>query len=99
MAKYSVKEPTIEWDAWQYTDKGRIDGIIGNVDVSDFESLISDAITSEINTIPRKTDEQIANEVIAGIWGNGQQRKEKLTAAGYDYNKIQDIVNKKIRKR
>ena len=99
VAKYSVKEPTIEWDAWQYTDKGRIDGIIGNVDVSDFESLISDAITSEINTIPRKTDEQIANEVIAGIWGNGQQRKEKLTAAGYDYNKIQDLVNKKLRKR
>lgn len=44
----------------------------------------------------KKSNEQIANEVIAGKWGNGQDRKNQLTAAGYDYQAIQDIVNKKL---
>ena len=43
-----------------------------------------------------KTTEQIASEVIAGQWGNGEDRKNRLTQAGYDYNVIQDIVNKKV---
>lgn len=39
-----------------------------------------------------KTNKDIANEVIQGIWGNGQERKDKLTAAGYNYREIQNIV-------
>ena len=39
---------------------------------------------------------QIADEVIAGQWGNGADRKKRLTDAGYDYNAVQDIVNKKV---
>ncbi|MBO7676372.1 MAG: hypothetical protein J6S49_02535 [Erysipelotrichaceae bacterium] len=37
--------------------------------------------------------EEIAREVIEGKWGNGQERKEKLTAAGYDYSEVQGLVN------
>ena len=44
----------------------------------------------------KKSNEEIANEVIAGKWGNGMERKYALTAAGYDYQVIQDIVNKKM---
>lgn len=40
--------------------------------------------------------EKIAREVIEGKWGNGKQRKDKLTEAGYDYKVIQSIVNKLI---
>ena len=40
-----------------------------------------------------KTVEELAKEVIRGEWGNGAERKERLTAAGYDYNKIQAKVN------
>ena len=29
----------------------------------------------------------------AGPWGNGAERKERLTAAGYDYQAIQSQVN------
>ena len=32
--------------------------------------------------------QKIAEEVIAGKWGSGDQRQIKLTNAGYDYNKI-----------
>lgn len=44
-------------------------------------------------TEPTKSVEELANEVIAGKWGNGQERKDKLTAAGYDYNAVQNKVN------
>lgn len=45
---------------------------------------------------PKKTNEQIADEVIAGKWGNGADRKARLEQAGYDYNAIQAIVNQKL---
>ena len=43
--------------------------------------------------MPTKSVEGLANEVIAGKWGNGQERKDKLTDAGYDYNAVQSKVN------
>ena len=42
----------------------------------------------------KKSNEEIAREVIAGKWGNGSARKKKLTEAGYNYSAIQKIVNK-----
>lgn len=48
-------------------------------------------------TSNRKSNEEIADEVIAGKWGNGTDRKQKLATAGYDYNAIQNIVNRKLR--
>ena len=41
----------------------------------------------------RKSNEEVAREVLNGLWGNGDDRKNKLKAAGYDYNTIQSIVN------
>lgn len=40
-----------------------------------------------------KSNEELAKEVLQGKWGNGQDRKNRLTAAGYDYQAVQDIVN------
>lgn len=40
-----------------------------------------------------KSIEEIAKEVIYGKWGNGADRKAKLTAAGYDYAAVQAKVN------
>lgn len=40
-----------------------------------------------------KSIDEIAVEVIDGLWGNGQARKDKLTAAGYDPGVIQARVN------
>lgn len=44
----------------------------------------------------KKSNAEIANEVIAGKWGNGTERKERLTGAGYNYSEIQEIVNGKL---
>ena len=40
-----------------------------------------------------KTNQQIAYEVLMGKWGNGADRKNRLTKAGYNYNAVQTIVN------
>ena len=42
----------------------------------------------------QKSIEEVAREVINGDWGNGQERKDRLTAAGYDYSAVQKMVNK-----
>lgn len=41
----------------------------------------------------KKPNNEVAQEVMAGLWGNGAERKERLTAAGYDYSSVQQIVN------
>lgn len=41
----------------------------------------------------KKSIDTIAKEVIAGKWGNGSDRKSKITAAGYDYTSVQNKVN------
>ena len=40
----------------------------------------------------KKTIDEIAFEVKRGDWGNGDERKKRLIAAGYDYNDVQKRV-------
>ncbi|MCH3961119.1 MAG: hypothetical protein LKE48_03170 [Solobacterium sp.] len=42
---------------------------------------------------PTESIDEIANEVIAGKWGNGTDRTNALTNAGYDANAVQARVN------
>lgn len=76
---------------WQYSSKGKVNGISGNVDMND---LLGN--TPATPAEPTKSNDEIAQEVIDGKWGNDADRKRRLTAAGYDYNAIQAIVNKML---
>lgn len=49
------------------------------------------------NTVVKKTIAELAKEVIAGKWGNGQDRKNRLTAAGYNYTAVQNKVNELLK--
>ena len=49
-------------------------------------------------TAKKKTVDELAKEVIAGKWAAGDERKQKLTAAGYDYSKVQAKVNELMAK-
>ena len=44
----------------------------------------------------KKSVDEVAREVIQGKWGNGAERKKRLTDAGYDYNEVQKKVNQMI---
>jgi len=50
------------------------------------------ALQGSLNNDP-KTVDALAYEVIQGDWGNGEERKERLEAAGYDYDAVQQRVN------
>lgn len=49
--------------------------------------------TASTTTTKKKTVTELAKEVLAGKWGNGSDRKKRLTSAGYDYNAVQKKVN------
>ena len=39
---------------------------------------------------------EVVNQIIKGDWGNGQERFDKLTKAGYDWAHAQNLVNEKL---
>lgn len=41
----------------------------------------------------KKSVDELASEVLAGEWGNGSDRRNRLEAAGYDYDAVQNRVN------
>ncbi len=45
------------------------------------------------SSAPKKSVAEVAKEVIAGQWGNGDDRKKRLTSAGYNYDQVQAKVN------
>ena len=44
----------------------------------------------------RKSNETIADEIIAGLWSSGDDRRNRVTAAGYNYEAIRAIVNSRF---
>jgi len=41
----------------------------------------------------QKSVDTVAKEVLQGKWGNGDERRQRLEAAGFDYNAVQNRVN------
>lgn len=99
VAHYGVGRTTYtgRYGMWQYTDKGKVDGITGAVDLDicyeDYPAIIGGTAPAPP---PEKPVEDLAAEVLAGMWGNGPERRERLTAAGYDYAAVQAEVNRRV---
>lgn len=90
---YSSLKPSYKMAvAWQYSSKGHVNGIQTVVDLDvDYDGVINLARPE------RKTNAEIAAEVLEGKWGtkySKPSRRQMLTAAGYDYDAIQYLVNK-----
>lgn len=86
-------EPSINgMIGWQYTSKGTVPGISGNVDLNVWYEDIVSVKEDKPVAVPRPV-EDMAYEVLNGIWGNGADRKTNLINAGYDYELIQAKVN------
>lgn len=50
-----------------------------------------------VNSKPQKSVDELAHEVIQGLWGCGEKRKQRLTEAGYDYGAVQARVNELLK--
>lgn len=83
-------------DIWQYTSKGNVPGIKGNVDMNEcYRDLPGEILDGKTPTpapapAPEKTVDELAQEVLAGVHGNGDARVASL---GDKYDAVQDRVN------
>ena len=86
-----------QYDMFQYSWKGHIQGCYGNNGEVDMNIMYRDIINeikgSTPQPAPTKSIEDLAQEVMNGEWGNGEDRINRLTSAGYDYNAVQQRVN------
>lgn len=62
-------------------------------------AICSPVNAADLKLLSRASDliDRLAREVIRGLWGNGSERKRRLTAAGYDYQAVQDRVNELLK--
>ena len=89
-----------KYGIWQYSSEGRVNGISDNVDMDycyvDYPTIVKNGGYNgykKPNIPEKKTVTQLAKEVIEGKWSNGDERKQKLTASGYNYSAVQKKVN------
>ena len=89
---YKECQYTGKYDIWQYTSSGKVDGVSGNCDMNYLynENIIEESTTTDTD---KKSIDELAQEVIDGKWGNGEDRKKLLEVAGYDYDAVQERVN------
>lgn len=97
-----------QYDILQYTSSGKVNGIDSNSDGRNdnvdmnmmYRDLLSDIKGSKVTTSttvskPKKSVDEVAKEIVKGVgnWGNGQERVNKLTNAGYNTSEVQAKVN------
>ena len=79
--EYFPSMDEIRW--WQYSSNPFDKNIV----------LLDDEEDNSISKNDLKSLNTIANEVVQGLWGNGQERFNNLSNAGYDAQAVQDKVN------
>lgn len=113
VAKYSKNPPKLKSIAlveiWQYggstnyVRSPKIAGTTVDQDLINIPWVDDGSIPKDIAVVEpveyKKSVDQLANEVLAGLWGSGVMRKLKLTAAGYSYNEVQTRVNEIVASR
>ena len=56
------------------------------------ESIVEEEVIKEEPQVELLSIEEIAKQVINGNWGSGEERKTRLTEAGYNYDEVQAKV-------
>lgn len=74
-----------------YREKANADNMMAKLKAAGFDAFITTESGTSVSTL--KSIDEIAREVIRGDWGNGADRRNRLTSAGYDYASVQAKVN------
>lgn len=77
-----------------FSKKTNADTMAAKLKAAGFDTYITTKSGTAVTTSSKKSIDEIAREVIRGLWGNGQDRKNRITKAGYDYSAVQKRVNK-----
>lgn len=93
-----------DWGAWdgKYIIKQAKHSVSNSgytTQISIRKALMSKDEVADAETVAEnaKTIDELAREVIRGEWGNGEERRRRLTEAGYDYAAVQARVNELLR--
>lgn len=93
-AQYTKKQQKDNY-LWQYSSTGSVAGISGNVDMNELWALDEKKPEAPVNpVIAGKTDEELADEVMEGKYGNDEARKQALGSRWAD---VQAIVDKRYK--
>ena len=76
-----------------YSNKANADAMSAKLKSAGFDTYITTESGTAVTTSSKKSIDEIAREVIQGLWSNGQDRKDRITKAGYDYSAVQKKVN------
>lgn len=76
-----------------YSKKPNADAMSAKLKTAGFDTYITTKSGTAVTTSSKKSIDEIAREVLQGLWGNGQDRKDRITKAGYDYSAVQKRVN------
>lgn len=91
-----------------YSQKANAEAMLAKLKAAGFNGIIKEEVTetkveakveTKVEAKPvTKTIDELAMEVIRGNWGNGAERRNRLTAAGYDYEAVQGRVDEILSK-
>lgn len=82
-----------------YSNKANADAQAAKLKAAGFDTYTTTKSGAAVTSgVTKKSVSEIAREVIAGKWGNGAERANKLKAAGYNPTTVQNEVNKLLKK-
>ena len=102
LAQWDVSAPKFQCAIWQKSSNGNINGIKTKVDINiaykNYDKVTQPEADKKarLETIKKDYYEKyltIAKDIIAGKYGNGSDRKNRLKELNIDYNFAQAIVN------
>lgn len=86
-----------------YSNKTNADNQLKAIQNAGFEAFITTVSGTQVDTKidtpapaptpAKKSVSEVAQEVLNGKWGNGEDRKSALEKAGYNYSEVQNAVN------
>ena len=78
--------------------KANADAMAARLKAAGFDTYVTTKSGTAVSaSSAKKSTDQVAREVIQGLWGNGADRTNRLKAAGYDPSVIQNRVNQLLK--
>lgn len=81
-----------------FSNKANADAMAAKLKAAGFDTFITTKSGTAVSTTTaKKSVDEVAREVIQGLWGNGPDRANRLKAAGYDSSAVQNRVNQLLK--
>ena len=93
----SSKDELYRVQTGAFSKKANADAMAAKLKAAGFDTYITTKSGAAVTSTSKKTVDEIAREVIQGLWGNGQDRVNRLKAAGYDASAVQNRVNQLLK--